>query len=200
MVEAEKLPLEPECRALDEADGVPVVLGDGNTWLLHDGGLRNVLDSTRDELFDQSTLQGQVDMPLVCLAAEWLLRANYDLEPVELITLVYQADHQALTDAVFLALFGPLAGKKTYTDWATSALLANGLDPAKIPVALMPDVLTHLEASRRCVPRGQFIDSANAAPKLAAARARAARRAIPPEPTPDPEPTTEPAPEELAHE
>jgi hypothetical protein len=83
-----------------------------------------------------------------------------------------------------------MGGQKTYTLWATSALLANGLDPATIPVAMMPDVLAQLEASGRCVHRSKFIDSAIAAPRLALARARAQRAApaqLSPELSPEPE-------------
>lgn len=189
----EKLPCDPDCRALEGATGVPVVLGDGNTWLLADGGLNNFLDPVRDKIWDESQLHGQVPMLEIFRAAEVLLLANYDLETPELGALIFKADHAALIDAVMEAMFGPVEGRKTYSLWATSALLANGLTPASIPVALLPSVLDQLVQCKRCVPADQYIDSSVAAPRLAASRARAAAyaaRQAPPNGT-----THEPAPE-----
>lgn len=166
--------LTPEIRALREAAGVPAALSDGREWLLADGGLCNELDGLRDRLDDDARLTGQVELSDVREAALALLLANYELTGPEAVGLVLGADPQALTDATSAAMFGD-ASRKTYTSWAASALLANGLDPAAVPGHLRAHVLAHLEAAGRCVPRSKFIDSAVAAPRLAAMRARAAR-------------------------
>jgi hypothetical protein len=194
------LPLDPDCRALEGARGTPAVLGDGLTWLLAEGGLNNSLDPVRDRLWDDSALSGKVDVGEVQEAAWVLLMANYELAPEEAADLIDGADPAALTDAVVAAMFGPEPGHRTYTEWATSALMANGLDPARVPTAMMPAVLKQLVDCRRCVPATEWIDSSIAAPRLAAARAAAARYAAKPPPNgtvaTEPEPGPEGPPDE----
>jgi hypothetical protein len=184
----------PETRMKDGADGVAVVLSDGNTWLLADGGLANVLDGPRDSIDDDARLNGQVQVSEVRRVAFILLKANYELSDSEAAGLILEVDHQVLTDAVSTALFGPSGGHQTYTAWATSAMLANGLDPEKIPWRFRAHVLSHLVATGRAIPADQFIDSAIAGPKLRAARARVAAQQVeaqaaieadPTAPTPD---------------
>jgi hypothetical protein len=181
-----EIELVPEIRALNGAAGTPVVLADGREWLLADGGLGNALDEVRDRIDDAARLTGEVDMGDVREAAFSLLLDNYELTGPEAAGLILGADGQKLTDAVGAALFGA-TGRRTYTLWAASALLANGLDPATIPGPMRWHVLDHLVATRRAIPATDFIDSAVAAPRLAALRARAARPAPVPALTADAE-------------
>jgi hypothetical protein len=191
--EATMIPIDdrplPDLRALEGAAGTPIVLADGEEWLLADGGLCNELDDLRDHLDDEARLTGEASSAEVNEAAFVLLRANYELSGPEAAGLILGADGQRLSDAVGAALFGA-AGRRTYTLWAASALLANGLDPATIPGPMRRHVLDHLVASGRAIPATKFIDSAAAAPRLAAMRARAAR----PAPAPPEAPTPEAAP------
>ncbi len=170
----------PERREYEGASGTPAVLSDGQTWLLADGGLRNALDGLRDRIDDEARLRGDVSMLDVSEAAGTLLRANYRLSIDEAADLVFGApDGDALTAAVLAALFGPPAPRRTYTNWATSALLANGIDPASIPGDLRPHVLAQLVRTGRAIPVDEFVDSAVAAPQLAAIRDRVARSTPP---------------------
>jgi hypothetical protein len=180
--------LTPDARAKKGAYGTPIVLADGNAWLLADGGLLNDLDGLRDEIDDSARLVGTVPMLTIYEAAAQLLDANYLLSRLDLWSLLSRPEDEAeakvvdqrIADAVFLALYGEkpeasrtLADRRTYTQWVASALLANGIDPTGIPTSLLPHVLEHLEATRRCVPREQFIESAEAGAKMAGIRARA---------------------------
>jgi hypothetical protein len=166
----------PEVRAKDGAGGRPVVLGDGATWLLADGGLFGILDELRDRMYDDSTLKDTVSVPDVQRAAMIMLLANYELDEDEAASLVVRAEHQPLADAVLASLFGQSGGGMTYTMWARSAMLANGIDPESIPAGLHSLVLNHLVWSGRAIPAGKLIDSAIAAPRLAAIRARIQRQ------------------------
>lgn len=181
-IDADRDPaLTPEARVKLGAFGTPVVLADGNTWLLADGGLMNDLDPLRDKLDDDARLLGSVSLTDVAEMAAQLLVANYDLTIREVFTLLGGAIDQKLADAVHLAVFGPNtdSGRRTYSDWAASALIANGIDPDRVPSRLMPLVLGHLERGGRVIPKGEYIESAEAARKLAGIRARALRQAPP---------------------
>jgi hypothetical protein len=179
-------PPDPESRAFEGCSGTPIVLAGGGTWLLRDGGLLNALDGLRDDLYDKAVLSGNVPMMEVMEVAFELLLANYDLTAAEAFELLAGVEHQALADAVFQALFGPQKPRRTYTAWAGSAMLANGIDPASVPSSLVPHVLAQLEMGKRCIPRDKYIESAEAAPRLAGIRARA---------IPATAPATAPAPE-----
>ena len=91
-----------------------------------------------------------------------LLQANYRLEPDEAVAIILAADTKDLVEAVLASIFAHDRGDdatRTYTNWARSSLLANGIDPAKIPVADLPHVLRQLVATGRAMPRGEFIAS-----------------------------------------
>jgi len=171
--------LDPEVRAFEGVVGTPVVLGDGKTWLLASGWSRPEIGPSRDRIFDRSALDGQVLMVDIQEAAWWMLRANHDMTDVEAVLLVAGADQDALILAVEAAMFGLAAPRRTYTEWAMTALLANGLDPDMIPAALVDGVLEQLVLSGRCARRDQFISSAAAAadPEYQKIRHRAARSA-----------------------
>ena len=182
--------MTPESRALPGCDGVPAVLADGQAWLLRDGGLLNELDELRDKIDDDARLTGEVVLLDVANAAARLLAANYELADDEVYTLLAGAVDQELANAVALALYGPAGGRRTYTAWAASALLANGIDPDRVPSSLRPHVLAHLEATGRCIKRSEYIESAEAARRIAGIRSRVAK----PAPTADPAPAADEAP------
>ena len=184
--------LTPDARAKNGAVGTPIELADGNTWLLADGGLLNHLDGLRDEIDDSARLAGSVPMLTIYEAAAQLLDANYLLSRLDIWSLLSRPEDEAeaklvdqrIADAVFLALYGEkpeaqrtLADRRTYTQWAASALIANGIDPTAIPTALLPHVLEQLEWTRRCIPRQDFIESAEAGAKMAGIRARSVKPA-----------------------
>lgn len=179
-------PVHPIHRQREGASGTPVVLGDGETWLLADGGLCNALDTLRDRLFDDSQLAEKVTFIDIADAAFYLASANYELEADEGSSLILGADRKILTDAVMIALFGPDDPQRTYTNWVASSFMANGIDPASVPVHLRALVLDQLVALKRAVPAGQFIDSVVAARRFRAVRhmaeAQATDRAAKPPP------------------
>jgi hypothetical protein len=168
----DETPLTPEDRARLGASGVPVVLSDGDTWLLADGGLCNELDDLRDRIDDECRLTGQVDMLDIANVAFRLLNVNYDLSDYEASQLIVGAKHEALSKAVMEALYGPEHPRRTYTSWAAAAMVANGIDPGAVPSSLRPHVLAQLEAMGRCIKRSEYIESAEAARRFAAKRAR----------------------------
>lgn len=177
MTEADLDALHPDTRAIAEPAGVPVVLGDGRTWLLAWAGVARVLDAARDRMDDAARLRGQVEMSDVYDVAHLLLRANYELSGAEAAGLLLEAGRDALATAAMAALFGEPKPRRTFTKWMMSSLYAAGLDPERIPPEWIPHVLDQLVSTGRAVPVGDYIDSAVAAPKLAALRARAARTA-----------------------
>jgi hypothetical protein len=165
----------PIMRAIGEPSGIPLEV-DGETWLLAHGGVAAVLDGYRDRMDDKSRLDGSVDTIDVYEVGRILLLANYDLSDEEVLGLIMAADRDRLAAAVMAALFGK-AGGRTYSEWMTCSLHANGLDPEKIPAECVPTVLEMLVSLKRAVPASQFTDAAIAAPRIEAARARAARQA-----------------------
>ena len=170
-------PASPETSAREGASGIPVVLGDGATWLLADGGLLNALDPIRDKIDDSARIGGQVEMADIGQAAWIMLAANYRLSGPEIGGLILGASQGGLAAAVMEALFGPEHPRRTYTTWAASALIANGIDPDAVPEGLRPHVLAQLVGTGRAIPIERFVESAVAAPKLAAFRARAEQAA-----------------------
>lgn len=184
---------DPESRARPGCRGIPVVLDGGSTWLLHPGhlGQLGALDAIRDKLFDDSTLSARVIVGDACSAASLLLLANYDLTEAESWTLLIGLDDEGrkrLVEAVMEAFFGPDKPRRSYSAWATSALIANNIDPSSVPVELLGPVLDHLVASGRAMPQDRCVDSVEAARKVAGIQAlidsqaaeRAAREDAPP--------------------
>lgn len=160
------------------ADGVPVRLADGASWLLAipryraDGGSLTVpdVDGEIDRLYERSALCGEVALVDVWSAARTLLRANYDLgddEFDELAGVAPGRDCLALATAVIGALFGPSEPARSYCDWARASLLANGIVPATIGPGDLGHVLAILVATKRTIPASQFIDASRAAEERA---------------------------------
>jgi hypothetical protein len=154
-------PLEPSLRAQSpDIEGMPIALG-GATWLLALPGLDPRMTPLRDRLYDRretTRSAGGLDI----LEAAWLmLSANYVVTPEEAAGLLRGADKQALCDAVMDGFFSPAdEGKRTYTDWVMSTLLANSVDPTLVPARLLPYVLEQLVFRGDAMPQEEFISSA----------------------------------------
>ena len=160
------------------ADGIPVRLADGSSWLLAvpryraDGGSLTVpdVDGEIDRLFERSALCGEVALVDVWSAARTLLLANYDLTDGEFDELAgFTPGRRCLAFAttVIEALFGPSEATRSYSDWARASLLANGIVPATIRPGDLANVLAILVATRRTIPASQFIDASRAAEERA---------------------------------
>lgn len=146
---------DPEARKRPSTvRGTPVRLG-GSEWLLAD--FVPALGQVWDDLYDSNVLQGRYEAVDVQRAAVRLLWANYDLSADEAVGLVLGADPATLVGAVEAALFGEARPHRTYSDWALSALLANGLGPKRVPPESLRDVLDQLVAVGRAVPPESFV-------------------------------------------
>jgi hypothetical protein len=172
LAEIDETALAPELRALGNPEGVPIKVG-GETWLLAFGGIAAALDPYRDRMDDQARLTERVSMSDVFEAAQIMLLGNYELSLTETVGLLAEADPKELLEAVMEAMFGGQGVHRTYTQWMLSSLYGAGLDPEKIPPAMIPIVLSSLVRLNRAVPVSKFTDAAIAAPRIQAARARA---------------------------
>lgn len=161
--------LSPESRARGIPEGYPAVLADGRTWLLHPCGLADLLAEERNRIYDESVLTGNVAMEDIYRAARVALHVNYRLTEAEdtwLVACVLPADLDDFLQAVGNALLPTTILRRTFDDWAYSALYANGLEPSAIPESRLPHVLDQLVRTGRAVPQNKYIDSAVAASKI----------------------------------
>ena len=190
--------IDPNSRRLRATiDGIDVTLADGQTWVLAHAGLAPILTFIRDELYDHSTLSQRVPFTMILQVAWVCLLANYRLTDDELsalLTGLTETQEQALVDSTMDVLFGYSNPKvlRGYTEWALSALYANGLDPSAIPVAMIPTVLEQLVRTGRAVPESKWTSAGIAAVKRAAMLAKfenAGIQAIAPPPQPSAETT-----------
>lgn len=146
----------------DDIVGVPVILAGGETWLLAYDGLHPGLRSIRDALYDDALLASEVDVEDLRNAAYSLLLWNYDLTEGEAFGLILCTPTPDLVEGVMRAMCLPPT-RKTYSDWAESALRANGIDPASLPTPSIPHVLAQLVATGRAVDPAKYTDSGEAA-------------------------------------
>lgn len=161
----------PASRARRPLRGTPAVLADGRAWTLSDAALRPALDAVRDRLFDSAEMRGKVAEADVVDAAWLMLLDGYDLAGREIAGLLAGVPVPGLWRAVADAMFGPdaaairAAGRPalTYSNWARSALLANGLAPAAIGPRDRPFVLKQLVDTGRAVPLERWAESVRAA-------------------------------------
>ena len=146
--------------------GEEVTLSDGQTWLLAPAGVAPILSELRDGLYDDSVLYQKVPYTAILQAAWVCLLANYNLTDAELsglLTGLSDEQEQALATATMNAIFGSGQSLRTYTDWAVSALYANGLNPANIPASTIPHVLNQLVRTGRAVPESDWVTAGIAA-------------------------------------
>lgn len=169
--------LREPLRRRPRASGLAVPLADGSEWLLtipryrSTGATLTMPDVDRElaQLFDLSSLCGEVALTDVWSAARTLLFANYDISDAEFADLVdLDADgEEQLVARVVEALFGPSESSRTYPDWVRASLLANGIVPATIGPADLANVLSILVATSRTIPASRFIDASRAAEEQA---------------------------------
>jgi hypothetical protein len=130
----------------------------GQTWKLARLGLAKSITKERDSIYEESTLTGKVSMRDIRACAWYMLEANYKIEPEQAILIIKDADQEDLVDATVAAAFVDRysQNEETYTNWVRSALLTNGIDPAKISNADVPHVLRQLVATNRAMPITEF--------------------------------------------
>lgn len=148
------------------------ILVEGQVWLLADAVPE--LSPVWDELLDGNVLDGGYDPVTLMTAAYRLLEANYQLTADEGVGLLRTVPLLDLVAPVELAIFGPRREHITYSIWARSALLANGLDPVSIPAADRRHVLDHLVSIGRAKPVTACVTSLQTASKMANMRRIAA--------------------------
>ena len=129
--------------------GTDVVLGDGQTWTLAD--FVPVLGGVWDKIYDDNLLATRYEREDIQVATLRLLEANYDLPTDVMVSLIEGASLDHLRNAVEFALFGHRDRVRTWSDWAASALYANGIDPTTLPGNQLRPVLDSLVASGRAV-------------------------------------------------
>ena len=142
--------------------GTPVELG-GATWILAD--YVPALSEVWDVLHEDNVLLGKYESADVQRAAVRLLFANYELSLDEAVGLVMGVAPADLVAAVEEALFGASQPDRRWSDWVRSSLLANGLDPAKIPPESLRDVLDQLVSCGRAIPAEDFVTAVGYAKK-----------------------------------
>jgi hypothetical protein len=101
----------------------------------------------------------------VRLVAWMSLMEDYRLTEEEAASLVVVEGEEAgqkLADAAMASVFGlDVEGcGATYTEWAQSAMLANGVNPSTVPPHLVPLVLDHLTRTGRALPEVKMISTA----------------------------------------
>jgi hypothetical protein len=162
--------LEESTRRKPGAAGVPIRLSDGHEWLfaipqfcLNRKSLTTpAIDLELDELFESSTLEGNVSLRSIFSACRLLLLENYlltDLEIANLLSLASADEAKNLADATMGILFGVQARERSYSDWIRTSLLANGIGMVAITSDQVSDVMNLLVATKRTIPAQQFINA-----------------------------------------
>jgi hypothetical protein len=149
-------PLTPEARRRpDAAEGWPAVLADSREWHLLD--YMPKLGGVWDKLYNDNRLSGEYELPDLQLAASELLRPQYDVSRLEAAWLIGHAEPQAICTAVETAMFDLAPKPFNLSHWIVANLLINGIDPATLPPAELPNVMHALEKGRRVIPRHLLI-------------------------------------------
>jgi hypothetical protein len=160
-----EVPLTPEDRARNGADGTAVLLGDNQHWLIPSSVHATFLNGHRDRMYEQMLSRGSVAMTDIHAVAWTLLNVNYALTPEEAFTLIRSTDNSALTDAVCNSLLGEDDPVRSYSNWVRSSLLCNGIKPEDISPADLPHVLHQLVNTSRAQPIEEYTHIARALEK-----------------------------------
>jgi hypothetical protein len=155
-------------RRHDGIDGTPIEIG-GTTWLLAD--YVPLLGAVWNRLFDQAVIDGRYEPDDVHKAAMHLLIENYRLSASECAVLLLAAplgsadeEHPGLVAAVERAMFGEdqeqYRSCRTYSQWMRLSLLANGLDPEKVPARDRRPLVLYLVAAGKAAPPELWVGSA----------------------------------------
>ena len=140
-----------------DATGLPYEIA-GHTWLLPD--FVPTFAAVWDAIFDQNALSGQYDPGDLRACAVRLILTNYTITPDDAVDIVWACDLSELVPPVETALFGPEKVHRTWSSWVESSLIANGLDPSRIPASAVRDVLEQLVHTGRAVPAEKWVSSA----------------------------------------
>jgi len=167
------VPLEPAYRV---RPGVPGTIAEiaGVPWVF--AAYIPYLDYVWDQLFDQNMVAGRYEDGLLVKGGLRLLAEANDLTEAEAVGLIAAAKPADLVRPVEVAFMGADPAYRSYSDWARSALWANGIDPESVPPAVRRDTLVHLVETGRAVPAEDFVSSAEAATARAALARMGARR------------------------
>lgn len=141
--------------------GPPIQAGD-HVFHLAPLGLARSITEARDGLYDEIEISGKV-APKDIRAIAWMaITANYALTPEQTIAILEAVDARELMEAVVSTAFVHESPDhtRTYTNWARSALIANGLDPATVSKDDMPHVLHQLVATGRAIAHQEFTAAA----------------------------------------
>jgi hypothetical protein len=140
--------------------GVEIKSG-GRTWKLAELGLARAVTEQRDRLHDDICLYSEVNLKEIRTCAWLALEANYNLTPEETMTIIEGTDPSELTEAVVKSVFvhETEQAEETYTNWAKSSLMANGIDPATTPKAMISHILRQLVATGRAMKLEDFTAS-----------------------------------------
>ena len=164
-----KIPFEFD-RRKPGACGTPVILADGQAWLLAqpsyrpraDGLTTPDVDRPLDRVFECSILNEPLSLCDLWEVARNALNANYELSEDELATLLSVSPGQqaeSLGAAVVEAILASEIAEKSFTNWVRASLLANGLGQTDVPARDLLNVLTILVATNRTVPLSRFADA-----------------------------------------
>jgi hypothetical protein len=156
------------------ATGRPVLLADGEEWLLAEPTFRAGraslthpdCDAAIDRFHERVVLGDSLSLAEILATARLLLLENYELsddEASELLEVAPGPEAERLARAVLEALFGREEAPRGYADWIRASLLANGLGNTEIPASALNDVLSILLSTNRTVPPSQFVDACRAA-------------------------------------
>ena len=146
-----------------DTSGVAIEV-EGKTWTLARPGLAvdQDLAAILNQIHDSAVIRSSIPVRETRSLAFYLLVENYRLVPDEARRIVWQADPTRLAQAVYEAVIPPPI-RRTYTAWARSALLANGLVPEKVPPDDLANVLRHLVETERAISREDFTEAGEAA-------------------------------------
>ena len=162
-------PLEADRRKIG-ATGTPVVLSDGQTWLLANpcvqpsrrGLTTPCIDTAIDRLFESTVTNEGLKLTDLWEIAIGLLEENYrltDRELCELLSVSPGPESQILATTILDALFGSERSERGYCAWVRASLLANGLCETKVPARDLLNLLTILVTTNRTIPLSRFVDA-----------------------------------------
>jgi hypothetical protein len=152
------------------ATGQPIVLADGQTWLIAhpvfvaEGASLTCpsIDDSLDRIFESAVLNEGISLSDLWKAAIELLRVNYDLNDDELSSLLSVSpgvEAEQLASGVLDAISGVGPAERTYSAWARASLIANGLGSTRIRMRDLSNVLAILVATNRTIPLSRFADA-----------------------------------------
>lgn len=149
--------ITPDSRKIGVPQGTAIKIND-DEWLLANVGLARIFNEYRNRIYQDIRLSNSVDMQDIRICAWYMLTHNYRLTEEEAGLLIATVEDDELVDTVTKNLLCHYAedNELSYTNWARSALLANGLDPVKITATDLPLVLRQLTETGRAIRLEDF--------------------------------------------